>query len=123
MFARENKMGKTAVFLLCALALYSFDTYAGVRFITDAPRHTVADKRPTSSSAATQSQSKCKKAGYTRTFCHAGYALTDPCPYDGSYYAECCLKKYRYSTDQCYARKMVPSSTSCGGLYACEKAN
>ena len=115
-------MTKVSVWVLALLLLSAaFDCQAGIRMITDAPRYSVRDKRPAAVSAQEKAKTRCKQLGYTKTTCDSGSKLTDPCPYDGRYYAACCDKSYRYSKEDCYAKGLIPSGR-CGGRYACEKS-
>jgi len=58
---------------------------------------------------------KCKNLGYTQTSCTGG-SPADVCPYNSSYFKECCTSDYKY-TECDYP--LVKSSESCGGKYKC----
>ena len=107
------------LFVFCTMLLAGDMSYAGVRFITDAPRNSFAGKP--SSSAGMQVQSQCASAGYSKTVedCGKGRKLIEPCPYSSKYYRYCCEAKYRYTQEYCILRGMKPSSSSCAGKYAC----
>ena len=63
------------------------------------------------------SPDKCKQLGYTKTSCTSGNPTTF-CPYNNTYFKECCDAKYKYSKEECTYPKTV-SGDSCGGKYMC----
>ena len=63
------------------------------------------------------SPDKCKQLGYTQTSCTTGNPTTF-CPYNNSYFKDCCDAQYKYSKEECTYPKTV-SGDSCGGKYMC----
>ena len=63
------------------------------------------------------SPDKCKQLGYTKTSCTSGNPTTF-CPYNNSYFKDCCDAQYKYSKEECTYPKTV-SGDSCGGKYMC----
>ena len=63
------------------------------------------------------SADNCKRMGYNLTSCSNGW-LSGTCPYNPSYFKECCSSDYKYSADNCKYPNSL-SSDSCGGKYRC----
>ncbi len=115
-------MNKVWIIILTTLTIVCFyeEAKAGVRFITDVPQNTIHDKK--SSNSYTSPKIKCSSAGYTKTIdsCGKDKVAVLPCPYNPTYYKECCAPEYKYSKNFCYKKGKKPSKKSCAGLYACE---
>lgn len=60
----------------------------------------------------------CKKAGYDLTTCADGTFPKTLCPYNGSYFKECCSADYKYTKTEC-TYPHTASANSCGGKYRC----
>lgn len=114
-------MKKLLVILIVAMVGLFFNANAGVRFITDSPQHTIRDKVDSGFGGVNNSQSQCYSDGYEKTSCKSGDVAVRRCPYDSTYFAACCPQGHVYSKSYCTSRGMVPSRTSCEGLYACEQ--
>ena len=63
------------------------------------------------------SPDRCKQLGYTQTSCTSGTPTTF-CPYNNTYFKDCCDAQYKYSKEECTYPKTV-SGDSCGGKYMC----
>ena len=63
------------------------------------------------------SEKNCQKSGYTRTSCSSGVPASF-CPYDSTYFKECCDAKYKYNKNECSYPKTI-SGDSCGDKYMC----
>ena len=85
---------------------------AGVHFITDSGG--VSFDIPEFPSSYKES---CQNAGYTLTNCTSGNP-TSFCPYDSTYFRECCDAAYKYSKYEC-SYPLTISSASCGGKFKC----
>ena len=59
---------------------------------------------------------KCKGEGYTQTSCSNGIP-GDVCPYNSSYFKECCDSSYSYTAENC---SLLNTTSSCGGKYKCD---
>lgn len=114
-------------FLFLIFLLYSFPVSADVRFITET-ENTAEYKRfqklnqssPSVENYTLDNAQRCNAEGYTYTSCASDMLLADPCPYDSSYYANCCPDTYRYTASECQAMGKDPGVYSCGGYYKCE---
>ena len=59
----------------------------------------------------------CENAGYKLTKCTSGNP-TSFCPYDTTYFKECCDSAYKYSKYECSYPNTI-SANSCGGKFKC----
>ena len=60
---------------------------------------------------------QCKNFGYTLTSCPSGNP-SGICPYNTSYFKECCDVRYKYNKKDCTYPNTV-SGDSCGGKFMC----
>ena len=111
------KIMLSAVSVGCLIA---FSASAGVTFLPgssygSAGGSNSSNKQPQQTDTAMQ----CKHSGYYYTSCPAGSVLKERCPYNNSYYKECCDEEYKYSKNECINAGLSYSRKSCGGLYKC----
>ncbi len=59
----------------------------------------------------------CKSLGFNKTSCASGVP-GNTCPYNSSYFSQCCDERYKYSKSQCVYPNTI-SGDSCGGKYMC----
>ena len=59
----------------------------------------------------------CERLGYNLTSCTSGNLML-PCPYNGTYFKECCDTEYKYNKNDCSYPNTL-SNDSCGGKYKC----
>ena len=88
---------------------YNFKT-ASVSFITGNSELTFPEFPDVSAE-------QCKNFGYTLTSCPSGNP-SGICPYNTSYFKECCDIRYKYEKKDCTYPNTV-SGDSCGGKYMC----
>lgn len=105
--------------------ILSSNTYARVRFITDTENTAGAVVEDEYKSGGGEvfnndTKSRCANEGYTITRCDSNSFLAEPCPYNYSYYRECCPSEYRNTASQCEAQGKGLGAYSCGGYYKCE---
>ena len=91
----------------------SFQT-ANVSFIAGDGGLTFETSQPVFTDESPQT---CKNLGYSLTSCSSGNP-TSPCPYNSTYFKECCDARYKYSKSECSYPNTV-SGDSCGGKYMC----
>lgn len=103
--------------ILLSILFAASTSVAGVRFIVENGESYYNDNWFEKSTTTTIS--RCEQKGYTITECDSGFYPATPCPYDHSFYKECCPEEYSYSKDECYTMGKTPSSFSCSGLYSC----
>ena len=119
-------MSKSLLILLSiCFGIFSANASARVRFITETENTagaTVAEeyKSVGGESFDLNTKSRCSNEGYTITRCDSDTFLADPCPYNYSYYRECCPSEYRNTAAQCEAQGKGLGAYSCGGYYKCE---
>ena len=63
------------------------------------------------------SPEQCKNFGFTLTSCPSGNP-SGICPYNTSYFKECCDARYKYNKNECTYPNTV-SGDSCGGKFMC----
>lgn len=117
-----------SVFIVLISLMLSFEASADVRFITETEN--TADyekfqklnpaKYPETPNYNIDAKTRCGSEGYTYSKCSNGFFLADPCPYDYSFYANCCPDNYRYTAEECRAQGKTLGTYSCGGFYKCE---
>lgn len=121
---------KTTMPILIALLiiLTASNTAADVRFITETENTADYEKfqklnpkyNPQPDDYTLNNEQRCRTEGYTYKRCSDGMLPADPCPYDGSLFANCCPDTYRYSAAECRAMGKEIGKYSCGGFYKCQ---
>lgn len=61
---------------------------------------------------------RCKSRGYQQTKVNCAEQLLNPCPYDGSYFKDCCPSGFNYTKEECLQNGLRPGQ-KCGGKYKC----
>lgn len=118
-------MFKYLIFSTFLLTAFIDSATARVRFITDTENTAgavVEDEYKSDGGEVfnNDTKSRCANEGYTITRCDSSSFLADPCPYNYSYYRECCPSEYRNTAAQCEAQGKGLGAYSCGGYYKCE---
>lgn len=116
---------KFLILLSIGFSIYAANTSARVRFITETENTAgaVVDDEYKSIGGEifnNDSKARCANEGYTKTRCGSDTFLANPCPYNYSYYRECCPSEYRNTAAQCEAQGKGLGAYSCGGYYRCE---
>lgn len=120
---------KKILFLFMCLSIASF-AHAGIRAL--------GDDGSSSSKSSSSSQNgnnlqpapvvniksentaqRCQKMGFSMKSCPSSYAPVFPCPYNESYFRDCCPQAYRYTREQCIERNLEPSIETCLTFHAC----
>ncbi len=108
-------LSQTALFSEQSASVSSFIKVARVHFLTNDGGTTFSTSDAPNFIDTTID--KCKGLGYALTSCTFGNPA-NICPYNSSYFEECCDAKYKYSPSQCQY-PYSPSDVSCGGKYEC----
>ena len=111
------KIFKTLVMAFIFVGACATQSFAGVTFLPGSTYGSAGSAK--NASSPTDSATRCKQAGYRYSSCSAGMILADKCPYNSSYYKNCCSAEYRYTKDECTKAGLNYSRNSCGGLYKC----
>lgn len=109
-------------YLLPAFIIFATNTYAGVRPIVDSVTpHSIHSELKAPKNNQKNKEKLCKKHGYTKNKCPEQKIPVGMCPFDHSYFAQCCPSNYKYIKAECYKQKLIPSVNSCFGFHACIK--
>ncbi len=115
------KILKTLTIALFLVGVSSTLSFAGVTFLPGSSYGSAgsANSGNTTQPSQQDSETRCKNAGYYYTSCGENEVLTERCPYDSSYYRDCCETDYKYTRQECLNAGLSYSRKSCGGLYKC----
>ncbi len=108
-------MKKLNLIFAVVLLLGATQASAGVTFLPAAEGAVGS----TGGSGVADPAQRCRNQGYTLTSCGAGQILVGECPYDHSYFRNCCPEEYRFTKEECLEAGLYYSQSNCAGFYKC----